>query len=464
MTQTFPDDVLHDFQQTFTGDIIRPTDDTYDTVRALWNGRYNRRPALIVRPAHAADVARAVQFAQQQQVPLAVRCGGHSAKGESMVDDGLTIDLALLKDITVDPQTNSIEVGGGASTRELMHAAQQYGLAVPTGTLSVVGFGGLATGGGFGMLMRKYGLTIDNIRAVEIVTADGQIRTANASENPDLFWAVRGGGGNFGIVTRFTVQAHPIGTMVLGGPLVYTLDTAAAALRHCREVAAHAPDEWTLWPTFTVVPPMEPFPEHLHGQMVLMVDSCYVGDLDAGARVVQPLREGAPIAFDMLGPLPYEVRATMLDGLAHHGLHHDVTSRFLHELSDAAIDTLVEHMRTATTPLLAIQVVPLGGAVARVANDATAFGYRDAPYMLWAPIAWAPNDDAAAHVAWMNDLIAALEPFSIDGAYVNVVGDEGAVGVQRAYPAATLARLRAIKQQYDPTNLFCNNQNIPPAG
>jgi FAD/FMN-containing dehydrogenase len=466
MTQphpALPDMALHALRAELTGDLVLPTDTTYDELRTLWNGRYDRHPALLVRPAHAADVAAVLRFARTYRLPVAVRGGGHSMTGLSANDAGLTLDLGLLKTVTVDPETHIVRAGGGVTAGELGFAVQEYGLAVPTGSHSTVGIGGLTTGGGFGYLMRKYGLTMDSLLEVEIVTADGQVRTASATENPDLFWAVRGGGGNFGVVTTFTYQAHEIGTMVLGGPLVYTLDKAAAALRHYRDFMATAPDALTLYAVFTTLPPAAPFPPHLQGQMVLLLDACYVGDLAEGQQAVQPLRDALPADLDMLGPLPYTVRLTMLDETAHHGKHHDVTNSFLHDLSDAAIDTLVAHIAQATTPLIAVQVARLGGAVARVAADATAFAYRDAPYMFWLPVIWMPGDDGTRHQQWMHGLAAAMQPSSTGGAYVNVLGDEGEEGIRRAYPPTTYAHLQAIKRQYDPENVFCGNQNIPPA-
>jgi FAD/FMN-containing dehydrogenase len=463
LSSALPDVALHFLRAELTGDLVLPSDTNYDQLRTLWNGRYDRHPALLVRPANAADVAAALRFARTHNLPVAVRGGGHSMTGQSVGDAGLTIDLGMLKTVTVDPETHIVRAGGGLTAGELGFAVQEYGLAVPTGSHSTVGIGGLTTGGGFGYLMRTYGLTMDSLLEVEIVTADGQIRTASATENPDLFWAVRGGGGNFGVVTTFTYQAHEIGTMVLGGPLVYTLAKAAAALRHYRDFMATAPDALTLYAVFTGLPPAAPFPPHLQGQMVLLLDACYVGDLAEGQRVLQPLRDALPADLDMLGPLPYTVRLTMLDETAHHGKHHDVTNSFLHDLSDAAIDTLVAHIAQATTSLIAVQVARLGGAVAQVAADATAFAYRDAPYMLWLPVTWMPGDDATRHQQWMHNLAAAMQPFSTGGAYANVLGDEGEEGIRRAYPPATYARLQAIKRQYDPENVFCGNQNIAPA-
>lgn len=458
-----PDRDLHALRAALTGDLVLPTDMAYDQLRTLWNGRYDRYPALLVRPAHAADVAAALRFARTHHLPVAVRGGGHSITGQSVGDAGLTIDLGLLKTVMVDPETRTVRAGGGVTAGELGFAVQEYGLAVPTGSHSTVGIGGLTTGGGFGYLMRKYGLTMDSLLEVEIVTADGQIRTASADEYPDLFWAVRGGGGNFGVITAFTYQAHAIGTMVLGGPLVYTLDRAAAALRLYRDFMATAPDALTMYAVFTALPPTEPFPEHLHGKLVLLLDACYVGDLAEGERVMQPLRAALPADLDLLGPLPYTVRLTMLDETAYHGKHHDATNSFLHDLSDTAIDTLVTHIARATTPLIAVQVARLGGAVAQMAADATALSHRDAPYMFWLPIHWIPGDDGTRHQQWLHTLAAAMQPFSTGGAYVNVLGDEGEAGIRRAYPPATYARLQAIKRQYDPENIFRGNQNIPPA-
>jgi len=454
--------IIQSLQARVSGSLLRPDSEGYDEACMLWNGRYDRHPALLVQPANAADVAAVVTFARDHKLQLSVRCGGHSATGQSVRDEGLTIDLTQMKDITVDPEARIVHAGGGVLARDLGQATQEHGLAVPTGALSTIGMGGLTTGGGFGFLMRKYGLTLDSLQSVEIVTADGQVRTASASEHPDLFWAVRGGSGNFGVIMTFTYQAYPIDTMVLSGPLVYTLDKAPAALRHYREVMENAPDELTVWATFTTVPPVDPFPANLHGQMVLMLDACYAGDLEEGAQAVQPLRYGPAADLDLLAPMPYQVRLTMLDDMAHHGKHHDTTNMFLSELSDEAIDTLVAHIEQATTPLLAVQVARIGGAVAQVPADTTAFAHRDAPYLLWLPVTWPPDDDGSRHQQWMRQLAAAMQPFSTGGAYVNTLGDEGDAGIRCAYPPATYARLRHIKRQYDPENVFRSNQNILP--
>lgn len=470
MTQTNPhstpaldEAALQQLRSTLAGELVLPSDSTYDELRTLWNGRYDRRPALLIRPANSADVALAITFARTHSLPLAVRGGGHSTIGESACDDGLTLDLRSLNSISVDPANRTIVAGGGITAGALAQAAQAHGLAVPTGALSVIGIGGLTTGGGMGLLMRKYGLTIDNLLEVEIVTADGQVQLASASQNPDLFWAVRGGSGNFGVITRFTYQAHEIGTMVYSGPLVFTLDKAADALRAYREFMATAPDELTVWGTFTTLPPAPPFPPELQGQQVLMLDVCYVGDLAAGAQAVAPLRSSTTPDLDMAQPMPYMVRMTLLDEHAHPGMHHDATNTFLVDLSDAAIETLIAQVRQITTPLYAVQVAYIGGAVARVPADATAFAHRDAAYLLWLPLTWAPDDDATRHRQWMFDALSAMQLFSTGGAYVNALSDEGAAGVQRAYPPQTLARLQALKRQYDPDNLFRSNQNILPA-
>ncbi|NJL03941.1 MAG: FAD-binding oxidoreductase [Chloroflexaceae bacterium] len=453
---------LATLQAQLTGEVVLPNSDPYDDLRQLSNGRYDRHPALIVCPSNTQDVALAVQFAQAYQLPLALRSGGHSAIGASVNDAGMTLDLRRLNQVEIDLATHTVQVGSGATVGLVSQALQEHGLAVPFGAISSVGVGGITTGGGFGWLMRKYGLTIDNLVAAEIVTADGVIRHVDANTDPDLFWAIRGGGGNFGVVTRFTYQAHAIGTMVYSGPLVITLDNAVAALQALREFAPTIPDELTLWATFAALPPMPPFPPHLHGQAVLLLEGCYVGDLERGAQVLAPLRAAVSAELDLMGPMPYMVRMTMIDGMAHPGFHHEATNTFLHSLPDTAIETLVAQVAAMTTPLIAVQVAPIGAAVARVLPDATAFAHRDAAYLLWLPLAWTPDSsaaDAARHTRWMVDTLMAMQPYSTGGAYGNALGGEDADAVQRAYPPTTYARLQTIKQSYDPANVF---QGYPP--
>ncbi len=443
------------------GEVITPRDRAYDTARQVWNARVDAYPAYIVRCAHAADVAVALRFARTHDIDVAVRAGGHSGFG--VANDALVVDLGPMKGIEIDAAAGTVRAEAGVLAGELTRAAQEHGLAVPVGQISSVGIAGLTLGGGIGWLVRKHGLTIDNLLEVEIVTADGRALVANDLEHAELFWAVRGGGGNFGVVTAFTYRAHPLGPLVYGGPLVYTLDRAAEALRCYREVMAGAPDELSASAILMTVPPAPHFPAHLHGRQALAIDLCYAGRVEDGPTAIQPLRDGVAPDFDAAGPLPYLVRQSMHDAAGAPGIHHDVASSYLRDLSDAAIETLVAHFRTVPSSMTVIQVPRLGGAMARVAPDATAYSHRAAPYLLWVTPGWKPGEDVAPLLQWRRQLMAALEPFATGGSYVNAIGNEGAAGVHAAYPAGTFERLQAVKEHYDPENSFRLNQNVPPA-
>jgi len=442
------------------GELLTPGHPEYDAARTVWNGRYPRRPAAIARCLSPADVAEAVLCAGEHDVSIAVRAGGYSALSHGLVEGGLVIDLSRMRAISVDPSTCTVRAEAGALAGEVSAAAQAHGLAVPVGTISQVGIGGLTLGGGLGWLLRRHGLTIDSLLAVELVTADGRQITASASEHAELFWALRGGGGNFGVVTAFTYRAHPVGPMVFGGPIVYPLAQAAGALRHLREFMAGAPDALTVFAVLATAPLGQPFPEQVRGRPVLLVNFCYAGPVVEGAAAVAALRAYGEPAVDLSGPRPYLIHNSMSDGNAHPGKHHDVTSGALHDLNDAAIHALVSRFAMVTSPLATAQVVPLGGAAGRVEPGATAFAHRRAGYLYWITQAWEPGDDAARHTTWMRGLKAALAPHSTGGAYVNALGDEGAMGVRAAYPEPTYERLRAVKWVYDPANLFRSNHNI----
>ncbi len=454
---------LETLRAALRGQLILPDDLEFESARRLWNGVFDKCPALIVRCVETADVITAVNFAREHQLRVAVRGGGHSAAGHSMSEGGMTIDLSGMKSISVDPVTRVARAEAGLLLGELDQATQAYGLAVPAGQISHTGVAGLTLGGGVGWLMRKYGLTIDNLLAVEIVTADGRLLTASESINPALFWGVRGGGGNFGIVTTFTFRLQPVGPEILGGPVLYSLDKAANVLRVFRQFMTSAPDELTVFAVLLTVPPAEPFPPHLHGKQMLVLDTCYAGPIAEGEKVIKPLRSLDTPDLDLLGPMPYVVRQSMLDASAPVGMHYYTTASYLQDLRDEAIETLVAHFAHVTNPLIHLTVSRLGGAIARVAEDATAFSNRDSAYLLWLIGMWPPDDEAASHVQWVKGLSAAMQPFKSGGVYVNALGKEHRERVEAAYGAEKYARLQILKQKYDPTNFFQHNQNITPA-
>lgn len=455
---------LVQLRATLRGEAIVPGDPGYDDARAIWNGAFDRHPAVIVRCADAADVQRAIAFARTEGLPIAVRGGGHNMAGSSMVDDGLVIDLSGMKGITVDPEARVARAEPGLLLGDLDRATQAFGLAAPAGTVSHTGIAGLTLGGGVGWLARKHGLTIDNLLAVEIVTADGRLLTASADENADLFWAVRGGG-NFGVVTAFTYRLHPVGPIVLAGPVIHRLDQAAPALRFFADFMGTAPDELGAMALFITVPPAPPFAEHLWGTQVVLLDICYAGDIEEGARLVAPLRAFGIPAQDLIGPLPYTVRQSMIDASVPHGMHYYAKGGNLRTLDDATFATLLAHAAEAPMPTDAILLGWMGGAMARVDAEATAFGERTAP-VFFEIVSSCPPDQMESFTRnreWARELAASLAIASTGSVYVNSLGDEGQERVRAAYGAAKYERLAALKATYDPENIFRGNQNIRPA-
>jgi len=442
---------------------LTPGDEGYEQARRVWNGLIDRRPALIVRPRAAREVASAVLYGRERGLPIAVRCGGHSIPGHSTVDDGLVIDLsAYLGGVAVDPATRRVRAQGGALLGRLDRATQEHGLAVPSGHVSHTGVGGLTLGGGTGWLMRRYGLTIDSLRAAEVVTADGEIVRASEDERPELFWALRGGGGNFGIVTEFELQAHPLGPELVAGMLVYPLAQAREVLGFVREWMEGAPDELTTFPVLVTAPPYDPFPPALRGAPVLAVGVAYAGGVEEGLRTLEPLKRFAPPALDLAGPMLYVGLQTMLDASVPHGLHTYSRAEWLDEFGDGAIETLVGHFERVSSPLSQVILARMGGAVARVPSDATAFPHRLARNLLWIVTAWRAGQEPDPHLDWARAIGEAVKPYAAGGVYVNALGEEPAGRVRSAY-GGNWQRLSEIKQTYDPENVFRLNANIAPA-
>jgi FAD/FMN-containing dehydrogenase len=445
-------------QEHIQGEIVLPGDEGYDAARQVWNRAVDRRPAMIVRPDSAADVGQAVRFARAQELPLSVRSGGHSMAGYGVVDGGVVVDLSRMKAMSVDPEQRLARAQTGLTWGEYAAQAHAYGLATTSGDAATTGLGGLTLGGGIGWMVRKHGLAIDNLRSAEVVTADGEIVTASAARHPDLFWALRGGGGNFGIATQFEFDLVPAGT-VLAGAIFYPADPDIIA-GHVAAASA-APDELTTIAFVMRAPPLPFIPAEKHGSLVYMLMLCYTGDLEAGQRAVAPLRAlGTPIA-DMVGPMPYPAIYDLL-AEATKPAPHSVRSAFVTGLDEDLAAAIVEHTRNATAPLALAQVRVLGGALARVPADATAFAHRDKPIMLTGIAAWDDPSEAERHVEWSNQFLRTIRPRA-SGVYSNFVADEGEARIREAYPPATYDRLAAIKRRYDPTNFFRSNQNIHPA-
>jgi FAD/FMN-containing dehydrogenase len=448
---------------SFRGALLHPGEEGYEEARRVWNGAIDRHPALIARCAGADDVVEAVRFARERELPVTVRGGGHAVAGHAVCDGGLMIDLSLMKAVEVDPEARTARAAGGLLWRELDAATQQHGLATTGGIISHTGIGGLTLGGGFGHLMRRHGLTVDNLLAVELVTADGERLRVDAASEPELFWGLRGGGGNFGVATAFEYRLHPVGPLVLGGPMFWGLDDAPAVLRVLRELAPAAPDELGISISIMPAPPMPFLAPEQFGKPVIGLVLAWMGDFAAGERAIAPLREvGRPLA-DVVRPVPYPALQSMLDGGAPHGRHYYWKAHRLPALSDATIDVFCERASAFTSPFAQINGWAVGGAVSRVDPGATAVGERETGFELSFAVGWPPSDpDGERHRAWSRAGSEALRGESA-GIYANFISDEGSAGVEAAY-GARLARLTAVKDRYDPDNVFRHNANIPPSG
>ena len=455
-------DAADAFAANMRGDLVRPGDDAYEDARQLYNAMIDKRPALIARCADVADVIAAVAFAREAGLPLAIRGGGHNGGGLGSVDDGLVIDLAAMNGVRVDPEARTVRVEGGATWGKVDHAAHAFGLAVPSGIISTTGVGGLTLGGGLGHLTRRYGLTIDNLLEVDVVLADGRLVTANEHEHQDLFWAVRGGGGNFGVVTSFLFRAHPV-TTIVGGPTLWSLDDAADVLSWYRDFILEAPHDLTGFFAFLTVPPGPPFPEHLHHRKVCGIVWCYAGPPERAEEVFAPVAAfGTPLLHGVHA-MPFPALQGAFDGLYPPGHQWYWRADFFNELSDAAIAAHVQHAAQMPTMQSAMHLYPIDGAAHDVADDATPWSYRNAN---WAQVIVGVDPDpskAGLITEWAKRYSEALHPHSAGGAYVNMMMDEGQERVRAAY-RDNYPRLARIKATYDPQNLFRVNQNIEPKG
>jgi FAD/FMN-containing dehydrogenase len=448
-----PDGAVKEFGNALAGGLLLPGDAGYDEARKVWNGMIDRRPGLIARCADATDVVRAVNFGRDHGLLVAVRGGGHSFPGLSVCDGGMLIDLSPMKGITIDAARRRARVEPGVVWGELDGATQEFGLAVTGGMISHTGVAGLTLGGGLGWLMRRYGLTCDNLVAADVVTADGESLTASATENPDLFWGLRGGGGNFGVVTSFEYQLHRVGA-VFGGLVAYPLTEALAVLRGWREWVADAPDELTSVVSFLTSP---------EGHPAVGIALCFAGEPEVGERVVQPIRRLGTVALEQLGPMRYPDLQSMLDDAAVPRHRYYVRGNSFPAVSDEMVGVLAECYRQVPSPLTQMLLYRFGGAVGRVAPEATAFPHRDAKHYLEIFNAWTDPSSDGENVAWMGETWEAVRPFLGRGVYVNhLERGEGTDRVREAYGVANYERLEALKNKYDPTNFFRLNQNIKP--
>ena len=445
------------FKAGLRGELLRPGDSGYDDARKIWNGMIDKRPALIARCAGVADVIHSVNFAQANNLVVAVRGGGHNVAGNAVCDGGLVIDLSRMKSVRVDPARRMARAEPGVTWREFDHATQSFGLATTGGQISTAGIAGLTLGGGWGYLARKHGLSCDNLLSVDIVTADGRFLTASASENADLFWGLRGGGGNFGVVTSFEYQLHPVGP-VFAGIVAYPIQKAKTVLELFREVTSTAPEELAFDIVLITLP---------DGTPIVGMNICYNGPIAVGEKVVRPLRSAGSPVLDQVGPIPYTAAQQLLDSFYPSGLRSYWKSSFLKEISDGTIDTMVAYCGRRPTPIChGIIEHQLGGAVRRADREATAFAHRDVEYSFMSLGVCADPGDAEKCVRWARELWAAMQPYSTGGVYVNYLGqeaDEGPERIKAAYGPERYARLVALKNKYDPTNLFRLNQNIKPS-
>jgi len=444
---------IEEFAKGFRGAVIQPADPAYDQARKIWNASIDRHPGLIVRCSGTADVVHAVKFARAHDLLVAVRGGGHNVGGRALCDDGIVIDLSAMRGVFVDPRARTARVQGGATLGDVDRETHLHGLAVPAGVISRTGIAGLTLGGGVGWLVRKYGLTCDNLLSAEVVTAEGRVVTASAESNPDLFWGLRGGGGNFGIVASFLYRAHPV-SFVLGGLLLHPRERAAALLRHYRDFMATAPEELTAYAGLITAP---------DGNPVAGLIVCWSGDIAAGERALKPLRSFGPPLVDAVQPLPFPAMQQLLDGAFPEGTCNYWKSTFVKELSDAAIDLIVAHANRAQSPMSATVIEYYAGAANHVGESDTAFAQRRAEYDVGIMAQWTSPAEAEQHTAWARAFSDALKPHSSHAWLLNFVGEENQDTIRAAF-GNNYDRLAQLKKKYDPTNFFSLNQNVKPAG
>jgi FAD binding domain/Berberine and berberine like len=462
MEETMQQEAIAQFKGQLRGELIEPTDARYDEARKVYNAMISRKPRLIAKCADVADVIGAVRFAQQENLKVSIRSGGHNAGGLGVCDDGLVIDLAPIKYVHVDPAARTVRVGAGCTWADVDHATHAFGLAVPSGIISTTGVGGLTLGGGMGHLTRQFGLTIDNLLAADVVLADGSFVVASAEENSDLFWALRGGGGNFGVVTSFLFQAHPVDT-VCAGPMLWPLEQAADIMKWYREFIVHAPEKINGFFAFLTVPPGPPFPEELHFKKMCAIVWCYNGPMEQANEILAPLRSYRRPAFEFFVPMPFPMLQGMFDGLYTPGLQWYWKADFVKELSDEAIALHIKHGSQLPTLHSTMHMYPVNGAAHKAGKQDTTWNYRDA---VWSEVIVGVDPDPANKdriTAWAKNYWEALHPYGAGGAYVNFMMDgEGDDRIRATY-GGNYDKLTRVKAKYDGKNFFRVNQNIRPA-
>ena len=456
-------ETIEQFRRAIRGQVIVPGDAAYEQARQIWNGSIDRRPAVIARCLGNADVMAAISLARELKLPLAVRGGGHNIAGNATCDDGLVIDLSLMRSVRVDPETKRARVEPGALLGDVDHECQALGLATPVGINSTTGIAGLTLGGGFGWLSRKYGMTVDNLVSVEVVTADSRRVVASERENADLFWAVRGGGGNFGVVTMFEFRLHRVGPDILAGLIVFPMAQALSVLKQYREFVKTMPEDLNVWAVLRNAPPLPFLPEAVHGKGVLILALAYLGDVEVGRRAVEPLRRFGEAYGEHIAPTKYAAWQQAFDPLLAPGARNYWKSHNLAALGDETIDAAVGYASALPTDECEIALAVLGGAVTRVPVDATAYGARDAELVVNVHARWQARGDDGRCIGWARETFETVGRHATGSVYVNFLTAEEGARVGAAY-GSNHARLATIKKRYDPTNLFRLNQNIQPSG
>jgi FAD/FMN-containing dehydrogenase len=452
---------IAELQNRLQGSVLQSGDPGYDQARRMWNGRFDRRPALVARCASAQDVAAAVRFSREEGLGISVKGGGHSYSGNTVLDDSLLVDLSSLDSVTVDPDARRATAGGGARWSAVDEATQKHGLATTGGTVSTVGIAGFTLGGGSGWLARKHGLALDNLRSAEVVTADGQVLRADENENADLFWALRGGSGNFGVVTSFEYALHPVGPQVLAGQVFYPFHQAPELLRFYRDYFREAPDQVMCYPFFLRVPPIELFPENFHGELALDFVIAYAGPVEEAEGHLRPFRELGGSFLDLVAPQPYLTLQQSFDAGMPAGNRWFSRSQQMDELSDDAIDTLVRSLEPFPGEFTVVYLGPHDGAIGRVPADATAYPHRSSAHELHVFPGWLDPSQDAANIAWGKKVHDAMSPFGNGRVYVNLLGDMETGRVPEAY-RENFDRLRELKAKWDPDNVLHGNHNIVP--
>lgn len=455
------DKMIQELRDRCKGEVILPGEKQYDVARKIWNGMFDRKPAMIARCLNPDDVVHAVNFARENQLVLSVKGGGHNSAGNAVCDDGMMIDLSLMKYVIVHPENSTVEVQGGALLSDVDKATHAYGLAVSAGIVSHTGVGGLTLGGGFGWISRKYGLTIDNLISARVVTADGSMLTASAKENKDLYWGVRGGGGNFGIVTSFVFKCAKIGQQVFSGLIVKRFEDTPAYLRFHREYVRQLPDEMTVWMVIRYAPPLPFLSTAVHGKMVVVIPFVWLGEPSQGESLIQPIRDVTPSHGEAIGMNSWTDWQSGFDALVEHGARNYWKSHHIKELSDDCIDTVNEYAKLMPSEECEIFIPHMEGFPSRVPIAKTAFAHRQTPFVLNIHTRWQKKEDDETCLGWAKAFHKATEPHA-KGVYVNFLSDEGESRVKEAYTEEIWAQLIQIKNKYDPHNLFRMNQNIKP--